>query len=437
MNEPFFQKHNIHVQCRRDLSHPSLLHVTIQLPRNTPPNLILVLECLRAHDKELVRQMHRPTASANPTFDLVLGPGNYYLSVGIFNANWSTCLWWGDDLQFVNVPQPISLSPHQSVLAVAARYRYQQFLHHYAHREAKDMLRIIRPENNADTVSEGIAYGMLLAVAHEDLDVFEKLWRYAASYLNNHKLMAWHISASGHILDAGSASDADQDMAFALISAAERWHNPRYRAMGLRMIQAIRHWDTNQELLKPGDRWDDIPVINPSYFCPHYYTRFHHVTRDKWWARLSKSSLEWLNTLQHPDTGLWPDWHSMDETPSSAYPNNFSYDAVRIPWRLHWAFSEGLNIVFPMQQRIGRFFQEQGLANIRNSYILSGQALSREVSTAFIAAAAVSQQTLSPSQKAEDFTAYLLQWTPEGYYDAAIQVLVLSTLAGLLNAPTL
>jgi endo-1,4-beta-D-glucanase Y len=41
--------------------------------------------------------------------------------------------------------------------------------------------RVIRPENSNDTVSEGIAYGMLIGVFMNDKPLFDALWTYAQS----------------------------------------------------------------------------------------------------------------------------------------------------------------------------------------------------------------------------------------------------------------
>ena len=60
-----------------------------------------------------------------------------------------------------------------------------------------DGSRVIRPENNNDTASEGIAYGMLIGVYMNDQPMFDTLWNYARSKLDGNGLMTWHYSSSG------------------------------------------------------------------------------------------------------------------------------------------------------------------------------------------------------------------------------------------------
>ena len=84
--------------------------------------------------------------------------------------------------------------------------------------------RIIRPENGNDTVSEGIAYGMLLSAYADDQPTFDKLWQYSQKWPDGNGLMNWYINAAGtQVLGTGAASDADEDMAYALIAADARW----------------------------------------------------------------------------------------------------------------------------------------------------------------------------------------------------------------------
>jgi len=97
--------------------------------------------------------------------------------------------------------------------------------------------RVLRPdnENNATntTVSEGIGYGMILAVVMDDQALFDNLWKYSQVHLDANGLMIWLIDSSGNpgvedsttsppVLASGSATDADEDTAWALALAAQK-----------------------------------------------------------------------------------------------------------------------------------------------------------------------------------------------------------------------
>src|SRR5215510_14436263 len=76
------------------------------------------------------------------------------------------------------------------------------------------------------TVSEGIAYGMLMAVymaTKDDQTLFDDLWRYSQAHLNGNGLMNWAISSGGMTTGGGAATDADEDIAFALVMADKQW----------------------------------------------------------------------------------------------------------------------------------------------------------------------------------------------------------------------
>ena len=93
---------------------------------------------------------------------------------------------------------------------------------------AGGFLRVRRPNSSGaevnSTVSEGIAYGMLLSVYANDQPTFDKLWQYAKLWPDSHGLMNWYINAAGtQVLGTGAATDADEDMAFALVMADARW----------------------------------------------------------------------------------------------------------------------------------------------------------------------------------------------------------------------
>src|SRR6185436_6324761 len=92
---------------------------------------------------------------------------------------------------------------------------------------AGGFLRTRRPNSASavvnSTVSEGIAYGMLLSVYAGDQPTFDKLWQYSQIHLDGNGLMNWYIGPAGETLGTGAASDADEDMAFALVAANARW----------------------------------------------------------------------------------------------------------------------------------------------------------------------------------------------------------------------
>ena len=92
--------------------------------------------------------------------------------------------------------------------------------------------RVVRPENQ--TVSEGIGYGMLIAVYMGDRTLFDGLYAYWVAHPANtgdsNTLMDWCVNGGGgngstgtSCNGDGSATDADEDAAWALIQAGKQW----------------------------------------------------------------------------------------------------------------------------------------------------------------------------------------------------------------------
>ena len=147
------------------------------------------------------------------------------------------------------------------------------------------------------TVSEGIGYGMLIAVYMGDHALFDNLWKYEQLHLDSNGLMNWSIDSSGNVtkgsdgntVGGGAATDADEDMAYALVMANKQWGgmgslSKTYSSYALSQIQAIWNHEIYQsKLAGPGDGWGGANLfgdINISYFAPAYYRVFKQVDTD-------------------------------------------------------------------------------------------------------------------------------------------------------------
>src|SRR5262249_4312595 len=110
--------------------------------------------------------------------------------------------------------------------------------------------KVIRPESNNDTVSEGIAYGMLIAVYMNDRALFDALW-------SGHGTLGCAVSSPGCLMTwnntggSGSATDADEDTAFALLMASRQWKGMgTYAADAMNVISAVRQSDMATSYIK-------------------------------------------------------------------------------------------------------------------------------------------------------------------------------------------
>ena len=241
--------------------------------------------------------------------------------------------------------------------------------------------RVIRPENGNDTVSEGIAYGMLIGVYMNDKTLFDSLWTYAQSKRDGNGLMNWHLDSNGGTVSGGGATDADEDMAYALLMAGAQW-TPEYASAANTLIDAI--WDKEVEsgsnVLKPGDNFGGSSQTDPSYFAPSYYRAFGKATPAHPWASVVESSYTILGAASGAD-GLVPNWVNAQGAGVNGPGNDtngpyFGYDACRTPFRIALDYCEnGEPRAKAYLDKLVTFYDTTGgarLAALKDGYTNSG-----------------------------------------------------------------
>jgi endo-1,4-beta-D-glucanase Y len=255
-------------------------------------------------------------------------------------------------------------------------------------------LRVRRPNSPGgevdSTVSEGIAYGMMLAVVMGDQPLFDALWQYTQLWLDERGLMHWYINAAGTMpLGKGGATDSDEDMAWALVMADKQWGGggalgEPYIEIAKKQIERI--WDhevdhDHNDLLLPGDQWGAV-LFNPSYFAPSEYRVFGEVTgKTAEWARVIDTGYaviaKSLNAQsKNVDNGLVPAWCDENGVPTEPFaggPLNYQYDSARMPFRLgfdYCVFNEPRAKAY--LDKTNAFFAAIGAGNITDGYDLGG-----------------------------------------------------------------
>ncbi len=260
---------------------------------------------------------------------------------------------------------------------------------------ARGFLRTRRPDTPDgvpdSTVSEGIAYGMLIAVMLGDQALFDGLFAYALAFFNKSGLMDWYIAPDGSApLGRGAATDADEDMAWALLMADRRWGGQgalaqEYLVYAKQLIDAIWRTEVDHDqyadMLLPGDDWRGQNVFNPSYFAPHQYRAFAEATGNDGWFRVIDRGYQIIGLCQSAErgnqhNGLVPAWCDANGNPVEAFPGaltNHQYDSARLPFRLgqDWAYHAE-----PRARRylakVSDFYANLGPSHITDGYLLDG-----------------------------------------------------------------
>ena len=208
--------------------------------------------------------------------------------------------------------------------------------------------------NPNDVRTEGMGYGMMIAVQLNHKKEFDSLWNYAKTYMQIKKgptkdEFAWHTYPDGKVIDYGVAPDGDQWIAAALAFAAGRWGNGKgiynYQMQSQQILHAMWH-DSAAEFSKS----TYLPVFSPpnamsytdpSYSLPAFYKVFASVDpSDKTlWNKAYTAGENLLKNAYNKKTGLAPDYSNFNGTPymaagesasDTSYDHNFEFDAFRV-----------------------------------------------------------------------------------------------------------
>lgn len=276
----------------------------------------------------------------------------------------------------------------QDVVDAYARYRAELV----TAEGAGGFLRVVRPDTPDglanSTVSEGIAYGMIIGVLLNDKDLFDGLWGYAQLWSNANGLMEWYIDPEGIAScpgedTCGAATDADEDMAWALIMAERQWGEASYAADARRLLELIYAQEVEMGTLtvKPGNFWGGAHALNLSYFAPAYYRVFADFMDDERWLDVIDANYEILErTLNEANgnryNGMVPAWSNALGDPVEAWPGapvHHQYDSARMPFRIgqdHCYYGEPRATAY-LSTHVS-FFAEGGAEQIYDGYDLDG-----------------------------------------------------------------
>jgi endo-1,4-beta-D-glucanase Y len=261
---------------------------------------------------------------------------------------------------------------------------------------ARGFLRARRPDTPDgvpnSTVSEGIAYGMIIAVMMDDQPLFDAFYGYALCFENQHGLMDWYIAPDGESrLGVGGATDSDEDIAWALVMAHRQWGgrgalSESYLSCAKRQIERVWEFEVDHDqysdMLLPGDDWRGRNVFNPSYFAPQQYRVFAEISGNSGWQRVIDRGYQIVEAslnqaLGNRHNGLVPAWCDAAGTPVEAFRGamtNYQYDSARLPFRIgqDWSATRDPR-ARSYVARTSAFFAGVGAAEIVDGYSLRGE----------------------------------------------------------------
>jgi oligosaccharide reducing-end xylanase len=224
------------------------------------------------------------------------------------------------------------------------------------------MAYIWAPDSN-DIRSEGMSYGMMIAVQTDLRAQFDKLWKFAKTHMQYpadtpitpwKHYFRWQGTVTGSTVNFGAttvpAPDGDEYFAAALYLADRRWGSTgtvNYRreaddiaaAMLHNTAAASRypiiHATQNMIVFVPYGGANEY--TDPSYHLPGFYEMFAlygpAVDAAKW-RSVADTSRKYLVASAHPTTGLHSDYATFAGAPTTGSPGDghdqFKYDAWRV-----------------------------------------------------------------------------------------------------------
>ena len=201
-----------------------------------------------------------------------------------------------------------------------------RFLETYARPDG----RVVRLDQGKDTVSEGQAYGMLLAEVTGNTRAFARIWTWTQRHLqlSNH-LFAFHANAAGQVISTEPASDADLLIAWALLRysgpRAAAWHRDGRQVADAILAHEVAIGPNGMPVLTAGPWATTEPVtIDPSYWSLAAFQGLAKVTGNQTWLRLESGAVALARDITKNGRQLPPDWaqlHTGDAPLPEPSPN--------------------------------------------------------------------------------------------------------------------
>jgi len=273
----------------------------------------------------------------------------------------------------------------------------------------------IKDVHNNDVRSEGMSYGMMISVQLDKKTEFDRLWRWASTFMRHptgerQGYFAWQCRTDGTVIDPNSASDGEIYFATSLIFAHTRWGS----AGSINYLAEARAvWTAMFNKEQPGEFDSTYNMFNathkqvtfvpygqsanftdPSYHVPAFFEIWRQVDteRSTFWAECAAASRLQFRNAANATTGLMPDYSNWDGTPKvQGGHESFRFDAWRCAMNVamdhSWTAADPWQI--EQSNRLLAFFASKGIAAYGNQWTLDGTELSSSHSPGLVAMNAV------------------------------------------------
>lgn len=265
--------------------------------------------------------------------------------------------------------------------------------------EVGDSMAYISDIKNNDARTEGLSYGLMIAVQFNEKEIFDRLWRWTRKYMQHQSgpregYFAWSCKIDGTQNSPGSASDGELYFITSLIFASNRWGNDtgiNYLGEAQRILNCMMSKDGTDRVINVinmkhklitfvPDTWGGN-FTDPSYHLPAFYevwAKWANDGRSDLWLECAQRSREYLHKAIHPKTGLNPDYSKYD----GSLLNNrqiigdyFRFDSWRTPMNIALDYSWSCADKEWQREygnKIQNFLYSQGLETFVDQYNIDG-----------------------------------------------------------------
>ena len=317
---------------------------------------------------------------------------------------------------------------------------------------------------NRDVRTEGMSYGMMIAVQLNKKNEFDRIWKWAKTFMQHQSgarknYFAWHCKTDGTKIDSNSASDGEEWYVMALLFASARWGDGEgiynYKAEAQKILDAMLskeefsdrtdvitnmfNKEEKQVVFVPVGNADDF--TDPSYHLPHFYELWARWAdkENQFWCDAADTSRQFLKKAVHPNTGLAPDYAQFDGSPMDPFwgggHKDFRFDAWRVAMNVAVDYQWFARDDWAIEQsnRLLNFFYSHGIEKYPNQYTLDGKPLSTDRSPGLISMNAVAALASTNENRIEFVEELWNLPIPTGtwrYYDGILYLMAMLQVSG-------
>jgi len=329
-----------------------------------------------------------------------------------------------------------------------------QTLYYTVGKNVNGPLAYLSDINNKDVRSEGMSYGMMIAVQMNRKAEFDALWNWSKTYMYqsspthpSYGFFSWSMKVDGTPNSESPAPDGEEYWVMALYFAANRWGSGKgiydYQAEADHLLDNVKnrqiidgkinsgpekggpHFHPEHKMVRFTPNLLRPDHTDPSYHLPHFYelwARWGPKADRPFWAEAARISRDFFQRTTHPVTALAPDYANYDGSPVAGLRGqsaNFGPDAWRTAanWSADWAWWAADPRERELSDKIQAFFESQGIDAYGNRFTLDGKPLGGSHSTALVATNAVASLAATNRERAARFVDALWRaQIPSGQY---------------------